>query len=390
MPDNKPKIKYFAKTAFLLLFLIFFVLAGNGCLPKTGQQEYISIGALFPLTGEFAEEGIRAVNGLLIANAEINAEGGILGKQLDIFILNDKGDEDYVFQQYEVLKEKGVVAVIGSSYSNVAIALAIASEKDGIPIISPTASNPYLTKGRNNVFRSIFTDEEQSEVMAKFAYNSLNAKTAVILYNKNNTAFKQLAETFINSFTANGGQIIAEPYSTVNDFADILNKYASVPPDIFYCPENFIPAAKLVNAAHEAGLNDTPILGSDAWDGFLSYVNQPDVMSEVYYTSPFSFNDNDPAVERFVRKYFASFAKMPLAGSATAYTCVYILVEAIKKAESTNMEDIISAISENELDSIIGRIKYDENNNPNTNMYIFRIKGGIYSTCEKLNTQRRE
>jgi branched-chain amino acid transport system substrate-binding protein len=76
---------------------------------------------------------------------------------------------------------------------------------------------------------------------------------------------------------------------------------------------------------------------------------------------------------------------MPLSGSAGAYTCVYILSQAIKKAGTTDKNDIISAIRANELDLITGRIKYDDNNNPRTNVYVIQTKGGEYSTYERLS-----
>jgi branched-chain amino acid transport system substrate-binding protein len=107
-------------------------------------------------------------------------------------------------------------------------------------------------------------------------------------------------------------------------------------------------------------------------------------MENVYYSAPFSFDDKDADVSEFVRKYFDSFSQMPLSGSAAAYTSIYILSEAIKKAGNTDKDDIISAVKANELDLITGRLKYDENNNPRTNVYVIQIKGGEYSTYEKL------
>jgi branched-chain amino acid transport system substrate-binding protein len=296
-------------------------------------------------------------------------------------------------RQYGALKEKGIAAIIGSSYSHATIALAKAAEKDGIPIISPTASNPEVTKGRGNVFRAIFIDDYQAEAMAQFARVSLKAETAVVLCNKNNDSYKWVAEVFAKSFTDRGGQVIALDYYSaegdlaVINFAPILKKYAAGAPDIIFCPEDYIPAAALVNTAYEEGFHNTQILGSDAWDGLLAYVNYPLAMNNVYYTSPFFFYDADPAVARFVKAYLDIFSQMPLAGSATAYTCVYILANAVEKAGNTNKDDIISAIKANELDLITGRIKFDGNNNPRTNVYIIKIIGGIYSTFEKLSLQ---
>jgi branched-chain amino acid transport system substrate-binding protein len=358
----------------------------SGCTQKAQQREYITIGALLPLTGDSSDEGIRALNGLQLARKEINESGGVLGKALDIIVLNDRGDEEYIVQQYNALKEKGVAAIIGSSYSNVTMALAVAAEKDGIPVISPTATNPDITKGRPNVFRAIFIDDYQAQAMARFAYHSLGARTAVVLKNTDENSYGHITEPFAESFIADGGRIIAvEHYAPTDDFAAILGKYAASPPDFLYCPENYLPAAHLVNAAHALGLHQTYLLGTDAWDGLLTYVYQPEAMEHTYYSAPFCFDDKDEIVAQFVRNYFTSFSQMPLTGSATAYTCVYILAEAIKKAGNTESGDIIGAIKSNELDMITGRIKFDENNNPRQNVYILHIKGGIYATYEKMS-----
>jgi len=376
--------KNFARTA-CVLFLAVIMIAVNGCAPKSAGQEYITIGALLPLTGADSDEGFRSLNGLYLAKKEINENGGILGKKLDVIILNDRGDEKYIVQQYNALKEKGIIAIIGSNYSDVTIALAKAAEKDGIPVISPTASNPDVTKGRKNVFRAIFIDDYQAKVMAYFAHNSLNAQTAVIMNKRGHTGFGRLGEIFTESFKERGGRIMAvESYATWDDFPYIMGKYTANPPDVIFCPEDYVPAAKLVNAAYKAGLVNTHMLGTDAWDGLLAYV-YPAATKNVYYSAPFSFDDQDKNVVRFVRSYFDAFSQMPLSGSATAYTSVYILSEAIKKAGSTEKEAVISAIKENELDSIIGRIRFDENNNPRTNVYIIQIQDGEYSTYEKLS-----
>ena len=371
------------------VLLVLMALCACGCSKNMERQDYITIGALLPLSGESSDEGLRALNGIQLAKGEINGNGGILGKKLDIIALNDKGDEEYIIRQYNRLKEKGVAAVIGSSYSGVTNVLAQAAVKDGMPVISPTASAPMVTKGRSNVFRAIFIDDYQVEVMAKFAFDSLNAKTAVVMYSENFDTYVHSARTFAEFFTARGGQVVAHEYfSSDSAFGDILRKYVKNQPDIIYCPENFTPAAKLVNTAYDIGMKDTRILGSDAWDGLLAYVYHPGAMENAYYTSPFSFDDKDPLIARFVRDYYEMFSQMPITGSATAYTCVYILAEAITRAQSLGMGDIAAAIKNTELDAITGHINFDEDNNPRTNVYIIQIKGGVYSTYSKMSVGR--
>jgi len=374
-------MKFFkiARKILFLLPLVFFF----GCSQTAEQQKYITLGALLPLTGKDADEGIRAYNGLLLAAEEINNKGGILGRKLDIIVLDDRGDEEFIVQQYENLKDQNVAAIIGSSYSEATMALAKAAEKDGTPIISPTASAPDITMGRNNVFRAIFTDEYQSDAMACFAFNSLNAKSALVLINMNHPNYMQIAEMFIKSFSIRGGTAATEIFSGEDDFSAILKKYASKQPDVIFCPESFLPAAKLVDTAHEAGIKSY-LLGSDAWDGLLAYINYPAAMKKVYYSTPFSFNDEDAEVVNFVTNYYDHYLQLPMSAPAAAYTCVYILSEAIKITGNTSKDAIISAVRTNELDQIIGRIKFDQNNNPRTNVFIIQIDGGVYSTYEKL------
>jgi branched-chain amino acid transport system substrate-binding protein len=377
--------KHLTQLISLLICLPLIPLIIAGCSSKP-EQEYITIGALIPLTGEDSDEGLRALNGLQIAKEEINKTGGILGKKLDVIVFDDRGDVEYIVEQYNRLKERGVAAIIGSSYSDATIALAKEAEKDGIPIISPTASNPDVTRGRKNVFRAIFIDDYQAEVMAYFAYNSLGARTAVVLSNQDVAGYKQTAEVFTGSFKACGGLVTAfVPYTAEDNFSEIVGRLAASPPDLIYCPENFVPASRLVNAAYEAGLNATHITGCDAWDGLLAYIYQSEAMKNVFYSAPFSFDDQDAEVTHFVRNYFDSFSQMPLTGSATAYTCVYILAEAIKKAGNIDKEHIISAMKANELDLVTGHLQFDENNNPRTNVYIIQIENGIYATYEKLS-----
>jgi branched-chain amino acid transport system substrate-binding protein len=362
-----------------------------GCSPKIQKIEYITIGALLPLTGEGADEGLRAFNGLHLAKKEINEKGGIQhgsnsGKLLDIIVLNDRGDEEYVMEQYNKLIEKGVVAIIGSSYSDVTLALAKAAERDGIPIITPTATNPDITLGRRNVFRAIFTNDYQAEVMAYFAYNSLRARTALVLADDDFAGNKNITDVFSEQFKKYGGTVIAtEHFSSDAEFPAILGKYSNRRPDIIFCPDYYLPAARLVNAVQTAGFNNTYLLGSDGWDGLLPYIANPGAVKNIFYTSTFSPDDKDEKVANFTRNHFNTFAQMPMSGTAAAYSSVYIIAEAINLTGNTSKDVMIIAIKANQLDMITGKIVFDQNNNPRTNVYIIRIDGGVYSTYEKLS-----
>jgi branched-chain amino acid transport system substrate-binding protein len=359
----------------------------SGCADTAETVETITIGALLPLTGDTADEGIRAFNGLQLAKTEINNNGGIMGKKLDIIVMNDRGDSVEVVRKYRELRDAGVAGIIGSSFSNVTTALAMVAQRDGIPLITPTATDPMVTKRRSNVFRAIYTDDLQAEAMAYFAYHSLGAKTALILQNTSHDDIGRMVTVFTNAFVQHGGEVTAtEQFVTTEQFGGILSRYVDNPPDVIFFPEDFISGARVVNMVHYMGLRNTRVLGTDAWDGILAYIINPGAMRRVYYPAAFSFDDPDPATAQFTRNYIQMFSQIPLSGSAAAYNSVLILTEAIEIAGSTNAEDIIAALSENEFNTVTGTISFDEDNNALANVYIIEISDGVYSMSEKVYT----
>jgi branched-chain amino acid transport system substrate-binding protein len=366
---------------FVLLVLLLII----GCTPKSASDDYITIGALLPLTGDYAYEGLRAMAGLQLAKDEINQNGGIMNKQLDIIILDDQNDPAHMFKQYLTLMEKDVSAVIGSSYSAVTRVLADVSAQAGIPVITPTATHFDVTYGHPHMFRAIFIDEYQAQMMARFAYEDIGATTAVVFFDMEYEGFALLASDFTHFFEQyDQAAVTAMVHYTRHDsFADLLADFVDSPPDVFYLPQNNVRAAELINTAYEMGFSDTIILGNHTWDGLLAHVHHPGVKDNVFYTAPFSFDDADPLVSSFVHNYFSVYSQMPLAGSAAGYACVYMLADAIERAQSLHPADLTAALQATDLTLTVGRVAFDPNNNPQTNLYVIQIKDGMYATRAK-------
>jgi len=140
-------MKFYTTPVYLLLLVLFL----SGCSLGKEKQEYLTIGALLPLTGPDSEEGVRSLNGLQLAKQEINKNGGILGKKLDIIVLNDEGSDYFALQQYNELKNKDVKAIIGSCSENVTMVLAKACAADNIPIFSPSDAHLLFNNENGNI-----------------------------------------------------------------------------------------------------------------------------------------------------------------------------------------------------------------------------------------------
>ena len=177
--------------------------------PAAAEAETIKIGALGPLTGSVAIYGISATNGLKLAVDEINANGGILGKQIELNLLDEKGDSTEAVNAYNKLVDWGMVALIGDITSKPSVAVAEVAAQDGIPMITPTGTQLNITEAGSNVFRVCFTDPYQGEVLAKFTKDKLAAKTVAIISNNSSDYSDGVANAFAKEAEAQGIQIVA-------------------------------------------------------------------------------------------------------------------------------------------------------------------------------------
>jgi branched-chain amino acid transport system substrate-binding protein len=143
-----------------------------------------------------------------------------------------------------VEKEK-VVAIIGSSISGNTMAGGPIAEKAGVPIVSPTATNPLVTQGKKYIFRVCFIDPFQGEMAAKYAYETLKKRRAALIIDKAQDYCVGLADFFEKSFTKLGGQIVAKTYCQTGDkdFTAQMSAIKAKNPDVLYMPNYYTEVA---------------------------------------------------------------------------------------------------------------------------------------------------
>ncbi len=354
--------------------------------PKTekasGDAETIKIGALGPLTGPLAIYGVSATNGLKLAIDEINANGGILGKQVELNLLDEKGDSTEAVNAYNKLVDWGMVALVGDITSKPSVAVAEVAAQDGIPMITPTGTQLNITEAGSNIFRVCFTDPYQGEVLAKFAKESLKAKTAAVVVNNSSDYSDGVANAFIAEAEKQGIEIVAkEGYSDGDkDFKAQLTKIAQKNPDILFVPDYYEQDGLIAIQAKEVGLNST-ILGPDGWDGVAKTVDKSSysAIENVYFANHYSVKDSNEKIQNFITNYKAKYNDEPSAFSALSYDAAYILKAAIEKNGSVDKESLAKAIKEIEFAGITGSLKYDEKNNPVKGVTMIKIVNGDYT-----------
>lgn len=350
---------------------------------ETAQAgETIKLGGIVPKSGAVAVYGNTAENGVKLAVDEINANGGVNGKKFEYTSEDDKGDPTEAVTIYNKLVESDVNAIIGAITSKPSLAVAENSSSDGIPIITPTGTMGEITEGRDNVFRTCFTDPLQGTILANFAAEKLNAKTAAVLRNTSTDYSNGVSDAFKKQAEAKGIKVVAdEGYGdTDEDFKVQLTNIQKQNPDVIVIAEYYEKDVLIAKQIRDLGIKAT-ILGPDGWDGVLDTIDKGsvDILNNVYFTNHYSLEDTSEKVQKFAKDYQAKYNEAPSAFAALGYDTVYLYKEAFEKAKSTSHEDVIKALKEVEIDGVTGKIKFGENNNPVKSATIIKISDGKYN-----------
>jgi branched-chain amino acid transport system substrate-binding protein len=344
--------KRFFKVSYLLILLIAITGLIAGCGDSASKD--IKIGMVYELTGNTASYGTSAANGAKLAFKEINASGGVLGKQIQIVTADNKGEpSESANAMTKVITQDKVVAVTGFTVSSCGIAGSVVAEDNKIPFVAAATVNPKVTvdertgKVKAYTFRACFIDSFQGTVGANFALNSLKVKKAAILIDNSSDYSKGLSKVFRDVFSAGGGQIVAEEayLQKDQDFKSTLTAIKAQNPELLYIPGYYEDVGKIVKQARELGMT-IPILGGDAWDSpKLAELGGPQPLNNTYFTNFYSVEDKNPVSNAFIEAYKKEYGQSPDSMAAMGYDAANLLVDAIKRANSTESSKIREALA---------------------------------------------
>ena len=359
-----------------------------GCQKADASSDTIKIGGSFDLTGEAAQYGIATSNGVKLAIDEYNANGGVLGKQIEFILEDNKASQVDATNAFKKLVDNNkVIGFIGSDISSTTETIANLAAEKNIPMITPTGTKLGITTIGPNIFRACYVDPAQGELLAKFATEDLKAQTAAIMINSEQDYSTGIAEAFEAAFTAAGGTVVEKVNYGKNDvdFKPILANIKNANADVVVIPDYYETIATLITQAREIGITSTCI-GGDGWDGVTEKtVNNPEVVEGSYFVNHYTVEDDAVIVQDFISNYKATYDTEPNAFAALGYDAAKILIEAIKTCESTEADAITAAMQNTSLDCVTGHITFDENRNPVKSVSVIEIKEGQNTLYKKLD-----
>ena len=347
-------------------------LLAMGCSKKTSDT--ITIGGVAPLSGAVSVYGVECKNGIDLAIEEINAAGGINGKQVQFICEDDEGDPAKSVNAYNKLVTKnGAKIVIGSLTSGCTKSITKRAQAQKVLQVAPAATATDITDAGNYIFRCCFIDPFQGKIGGKFSYDNLNCKKAAILYDIGNDYSVGLATNYEEEFTSLGGTIVAkESYSTGDkDFNAQLTKIKAAAPEVIYLPDYYGTVALIAKQLRAQGIN-CPIVGGDGWDG-LSSENAGDEVLNGYYSNHYAGDSDSQKVQDFVAAFNAKYGKAPNSFAALGYDSVYMLKDAMEACGSEDAAAVRAALEATNGDYVTGHITFDENRNPIKSAVMIKI-----------------
>lgn len=385
------------KVGYLLaVFLVGLLVLTAGCAPKAeapakpaegkpqaeAPADTIRIGVFEPMTGDSAAGGQMTWEGIQLAN-ELHPE--VLGKKVDLILVDNKTDKnEATLAAIRLVEKEKVVAVIGSYGSSLSMAAGPTFMEKKVPAVGCSPTNPLVTKDNPFYFRVCFIDPFQGKVMAKYAFENLKAKTAVIIRNVADAYSVGLCNYFKEAFvkmTGNEKAILAElDYQQGDqDFTAQLTTVKKLNPDVIFAPGPYNDGALMIKQARSLKIA-APFLGGDTWEApeFIQ-IGGKDVEGVALSTHYSVEATPTEAAKEFVEAYKKKYQKDPNAFAALGYDAYMVILDAIQRANSADPVAIRDALAKTAgFKGVTGTITLDENGDATKSAVILQVQNGAF------------
>jgi branched-chain amino acid transport system substrate-binding protein len=358
-------------------------LAGAAFGGSAGSQP-IRVGAVFSETGGLGSIGSPGLAGMRLAAAEINADGGVLGRRVQLVTADSRSSPAAVARAVRRLIERDrVVALGGLNDSTLALAAGPVAQRAGIPFVTSGATLPSLPRRVDDTFfMAAFGDDAQAHAVADFARTDLRARSAALLVDRGSDFTRALARFFRQRFVARGGTVAGRlSYASgERNFAPLMARIRALRPrpDVLFFSALPSEAGSLVRQARAAGLTQ-PILSGDGFDTPLIGRVAGRLADDVYYSTHVALDSDAPAVRRFVAAYRRRYRRPPTSAfAALGYDTMRLLADAIRRAGSTDPAAIRRALAATRGFALVtGRISYARGRRtPTKPVTIIRVQNG--------------
>ena len=337
-----------------------------------------------PMTGQYATYGASHTAGADIAVEELNAAGGVNGGEASYVSGDDLGDpKEAVLVAQKYIDDSEILFVNGHMFSGATLAAGPKYEEIGLPMISPSATNPDISTLGAFIWRICMTDAVQGEGLANYTFTDLGISKVAIMYDDGDYG-RGLADTYEAAFKAAGGEVVGREQYTAGDaeFKAQLTNIKQAGPELIFLSGYYPEGSKIVQQASELGMKVT-FLGSDGYASDELATLGGAAVEGMLVSTFFDYTKSDPAVQKFVEAYRAkNGGANPDWFAASAYDVVMLVAEAATQAGSNDRAAINETLgSMGSYQGITGTITFDENGDVVKPLSIVTVKAGALATA---------
>jgi branched-chain amino acid transport system substrate-binding protein len=372
-------------SALLALALVAAACGGGGGGSAEGDGEPIRIGASLPLTGEFSQPGTAAKQGYEIWQDMINSSGGLLGRDVQLLILDDASDQNTVVADYNrLISREQVDLLLGTFSSLLNLPASAVAERNRMVYVEPAGGAPEIFE---RGFKYLFyaqpaTAPHQADIFIDFIEslpNNQRPKTAAFP-TQDDPFTKPVIDTIRAELEAMGVQTVYSkiyPPETTN-FDTIANAIGSDDPDLVAQGAVFEDGVGLIRSMQKAGYNPRILFQTSAPSNSTQYSNAVGVANTegVFYTVSWSAEADYPMNQEFVQAYDERFGGEPPEDAADAFAAAQVLQTAVEEVGEIDQEAIAEYLRNNSVQTILGELEWDETGAPQSAFILAQWQSG--------------
>jgi branched-chain amino acid transport system substrate-binding protein len=350
-------------------------------------EKVVKIGFAGPLTGFSAQWGKDEENAVRVAIDDANKSGMVIGGQkikFEVESQDDAADPKTAVLVAQKFVDDEVAGVVGHHNSGCTNAAAVIYSKAGLPSVSPAASSPQLTsQGYKTVFRTINNDDQMAKLAADYSVKKLGAKRIATIDDSTDYG-SNFATEIGKAIKADGGEIVSRQYTDTKsvDFRGILTTIKGQNPDLIIYIGSYGQAAALVKQVRQLGIT-AKFMGEGGFtnEAFLKLAG--DAAKGMYsweYGLPLS---RMPRAAELESKMKAQYGAGIVQFAPQAYDATWALINAMKKADSTDPKKYLAALQSNSFEGVIGKVAFQKNGDfAVANATLFQEQGGKWQVLD--------
>ncbi len=349
-------------TLWLVVLLSMCLMASGVTLAEEAKGDPIKVGVVLPLTGKQAKFGEIEKNSFLLALEEINNAGGVNGRPIKLLIEDDTSKPDVGRSAVEKLISQDKVPVIGGGYSSsVTYAMVAVAQQRKVPFLVNTGSADKITEqGWEYVFRLNPPVSEYPKGFSSFQKEVAKLKTTAILYE--NSLFGQSgSKKFAEQCESLGIKVLMkEGYEAgAVDFKPLLIKVKAANPDMIYMISYVMDAALLMRQSKELDINPKCFVGGGAGFTLPEFQkNAGEAAEGVFSATLWTPNVPFPGAKEYYENYKKKFKGETEYHGAEAYSAMYVIADALKRAKEIKPEAIREALTKTDMMTAFGPVKF--------------------------------